>query len=152
MAYIYKITNTVNGKLYIGQTVKNIEVRFKEHVNASKNTNYKLYKAMRKYGTDNFIIKVLQECPKEQLNELEIYWIDKLDTIKNGYNLTKGGQHTSVNIYKKVRKYTTDFQYVQTYESIADAARDIGLTPSTILDCLKTQKESNYRWRIYLVL
>jgi transposase len=47
--------------------------------------------AMRKYGRENFSFQILEECPEEQLAEREIYWIEKLNTYKEGYNETRGG-------------------------------------------------------------
>lgn len=96
MGYIYKITNSINDKVYVGQTIRPIEKRFVQHINDSRKykekSNIKLYNAMNKYGTDKFEIELLEECDKEVLNEREIYWIDFLDSFKNGYNSTGGGK------------------------------------------------------------
>lgn len=95
MAYIYQITNNVNGKIYVGKTVKNnIQERWKEHLKDYKKPRCEkrpLYDAMNKYGTENFSIKELEECSLEELNNKEIYWIKKLDSFKHGYNATAGG-------------------------------------------------------------
>ena len=98
MIGIYKILNKTNGKIYIGQSV-NIERRWKEHLydykneNEKRNYNMKIHRAMRKYGIDNFVFEVIEECEKEELDEREIYWIDFLETQnkEKGYNLTSGG-------------------------------------------------------------
>lgn len=86
---IYKITNNVNGKSYIGQTRQGIQFRWCQHTNSKDNSYF--HKAIRKYGKDNFTIDILEECPVEILNEREIFYIAKYDTFKNGYNLTIGG-------------------------------------------------------------
>lgn len=88
---IYKITNQLNGKPYVGQTTRSIEERFKEHVSHNQ---YLIGRAIRKYGKENFSIEVLEECETfEQLNERERYWITCLDCIApKGYNLTDGGE------------------------------------------------------------
>ena len=96
---IYKITNLVNGKKYIGQTSKYyINDRWSQHKNYAKNNKRKgyLYNAMRKYGIENFEFKViLHNIPVEQLNFYEQLWINKLKTkAPNGYNLTDGGGGT----------------------------------------------------------
>ena len=93
MAYIYKITNKINGKSYIGQTSKTIQERYDVHIKcAKKHINRYLYDAMNHYGYDNFEVVCVEECVKELLDEREIYWIDKLHTLSpNGYNMTKGG-------------------------------------------------------------
>lgn len=92
--YIYKITNLVNNKIYIGQAI-DIQKRWREHLNcAKKQINTVLYKAMRKYGTTNFTIEQIDTAStKEELNNKEIYWIKKLNSINPevGYNLTAGG-------------------------------------------------------------
>ena len=80
---IYKITNKINNKCYIGQTIKTAEERWKEHQTHAFGThendvNKTLYKAIRKYGLENFTFEVLQDNIEtyEQLDKAEIYWID----------------------------------------------------------------------------
>lgn len=95
MIGIYKITNLINDKIYIGQA-KNIERRWKEHINASKKENSLLYRAMRKYGLENFSFEVIEECSIEELNNLEIYYIWYYNSYiykegSKGYNMTIGG-------------------------------------------------------------
>lgn len=95
IGYIYLITNKVNGKMYVGQTSKTPEYRFKLHVEDSyKSDRYNsiLHKAIRKYGEHNFKIDTLEECSIAELNDKEIYWITKLDTFNSGYNMTLGGE------------------------------------------------------------
>lgn len=94
IGYIYKITNTVNGKIYIGQTVKPIEDRFKRHqYDAHKGSNCALHRAMLKYGVQAFTVSLLGEYPKEELSNAEIRYIAELNTMHpNGYNLTIGGE------------------------------------------------------------
>ena len=94
MGYIYKITNIINGKLYIGQTKKTIEERFQAHLkNAKNHINRYLYDAMNKYGYNNFIPSLIEECEDNLLDEREIYWIAFYNTTdkKFGYNMTIGG-------------------------------------------------------------
>ena len=95
MGYIYCITNDINGKKYIGQTADNIEERFKEHlssINAKRDYDRPLYRAMRKYGIEHFHISLIEECSTESLDTQEEFWIQYFDTYKNGYNATLGGQ------------------------------------------------------------
>lgn len=97
MIGIYKITNMQNGHCYIGQS-RCIEKRWSNHKIASHNENdktynYPLYKAFRKYGIDNFIFEVLEECKIEKLNEKEAYYIS---LYKPEYNQTEGGDYKIV--------------------------------------------------------
>ena len=92
MAYVYKITNKINGKIYIGQTYRSIEERFSEHKkDAFRDRSEKrpLYSAMRKYGVDSFYIELIEET--ENPLEREKYWIEYFKSFKNGYNATIGG-------------------------------------------------------------
>lgn len=95
---IYKITNVINGKMYIGQTTKTyINDRWCQHKNNARNgkSSY-LYNAIRKYGEENFKFKVLlHKIPIDKLDFYEQLWIYKLRTKSpNGYNLTDGGGGT----------------------------------------------------------
>ena len=70
MGYIYQITNLVNDKKYIGLTTSTIQERWKQHLQAlDRGINYALYRAMRKYGVENFLLEELEEVPNDQLNE-----------------------------------------------------------------------------------
>lgn len=94
MGFIYKITNKVNGKIYIGKTLKTIEGRWKDHVEDYQRPRFEkrpLYSAMKKYGVENFSVEEVEECSSEILSEREIYWIDFYDSFRSGYNATKGG-------------------------------------------------------------
>lgn len=86
---IYKITNKVNGKSYIGQTRYTLEFRWRQHLHKKDNTYF--HNAIRKYGAENFSLEVLEECPYFNLNEREIFYIAKYDSFNSGYNLTIGG-------------------------------------------------------------
>ena len=100
-SYVYKITNIVNNKLYIGKTSsKNPYYRFSRHKTDAfssnekrRNTCPKLYNAMRSYGIDNFIFELIVEYETEQeaLNGEE-FFIEKYNTVENGMNVLTGGQ------------------------------------------------------------
>ena len=88
------IENILNGKFYIGKTVKTVQERFKQHIQrAKKRINCKLYDAMNHYGIDKFVVHVIEDNIQSEdiLNEREIYWIAKLNAIENGYNMAAGG-------------------------------------------------------------
>ena len=92
MAYIYKITNDINDKIYIGKTEYSIEKRFKEHCQDSKREHCEkrpLYNAMNKYGIEHFHIEPIEETNEPE--EREKYWIQYYGSFKYGYNATMGG-------------------------------------------------------------
>lgn len=96
MYSIYKITNIANNKIYIGQTIKLIENRFKDHIRASKQISpkYKLHRSIKKYGEELFQIEIIQKCEnKTEANDLEKYYIHLLHTRDDniGYNISPGG-------------------------------------------------------------
>ncbi len=92
---IYKITNKINNKCYIGKS-SNIESRFEYHkmnYQTSKEWNKTLYKAFRKYGLENFIFEIIEKIEdyNDLCNEREKYWISYYDSKRKGYNATDGG-------------------------------------------------------------
>jgi len=91
---IYRITNNINDKVYIGQTIQEIKDRFREHCKKSRQKKSAITSAIIKYGKENFIIEPLMTNIKniEELNYWEKYWIKVYDSVSpNGYNLTDGG-------------------------------------------------------------
>ncbi len=103
---IYTIICKVNQKRYIGQTVKNVTTRWKEHLRESSvdKGNRPLYNAIKKYGQGMFTIRTLEEdIPREKLSEREIYWIEQFDAYNNGYNATTGGE-SNFNIREEVKE------------------------------------------------
>ena len=98
MGYIYKITNKINGKSYIGQTITPIRVRMYKHYSQSKIATTGVDYAIQKYGRENFTVEQICKCDDNDLDHLERYYIDYYDTYNNGYNLTIGGQDTSTKL------------------------------------------------------
>jgi len=96
MGVIYKITNTITEKSYIGQTKHTAQYRWRQHIWESKhpdaNQSRKLNNAIIKYGEDLFEITTLLICDDIDLDEKEIEYIAQYDTFNNGYNLTSGGK------------------------------------------------------------
>ena len=95
MTGIYKITNLLNGKIYIGQSI-DIMRRWRQHRSSYKKNNQwntPLYNSMHKYGLINFMFEVIEECPRDLLSSREQYWIQYFNTYDRqyGYNQTLGG-------------------------------------------------------------
>lgn len=91
---IYMITNTINGKKYIGQS-NWLKKRIGAHIYHLRNgthSNIHLQRSFNKYGEDVFDISILEYCDEEYLNEKEMYYIELYDTFRNGYNQTEGGE------------------------------------------------------------
>ena len=89
---IYKVTNKINGKVYIGQSV-DIGRRWHAHMTAKDDIYF--HKAIQKYGVENFEWEVIEQCKKSELDERESYWIEYYDSFNKGYNRTKGGDGVS---------------------------------------------------------
>jgi group I intron endonuclease len=109
MGCIYKITNCINQKLYIGLTINDAETRFKKHKSMIySNGCSALYGAFKKYGVENFKVETICfSSNKEELMSLEKYYISELNTVSpNGYNLTSGGENCKVadETKKKISK------------------------------------------------
>ena len=108
MAFIYKITNDINQKVYIGKTEQTIEERFKEHCQEYKRERCEkrpLYAAMKKYGTEHFHVELVEETdnPEEQ----EQYWIKFYNSYgSTGYNATMGGDGKKyIDVNKLIEAY-----------------------------------------------
>lgn len=131
---IYKITNKINGKPYIGQSVS-INNRWSVH-KATKD-NYLIHRALQKYGRNNFSFEILEECSEQELDEKEIYYIAKYNSCiyaENGYgyNLTFGGEG---GLAKPVDQYTKDGVFVRRFNSIAAAASSVDKKATQISSC-----------------
>jgi len=87
---VYIIRNTINSKVYVGQTWNTIEQRFSRHKRSKD--SIKLHHAMNKYGSNNFYIELLVSCNDQRLaDSLEKFWIISFNSIDNGYNIREGG-------------------------------------------------------------
>lgn len=134
---IYKITNLINGHYYIGQS-RDIKGRFRGHrlsgrKIADKDHNTPIHLAIHKYGEENFSYEVLEECSVDELDEKEIYWIDKLQATKNGnYNILNGGQDRMKFGDKPVELYDLQGRYIKTIPSATKVAEELGVQRTSI--------------------
>ena len=102
---IYKATNKINNKIYIGQTTTDLEQRIYVHIyRAEKSleiTHTHFINAIRKYGKTNFIWEIIDDAnSQEELNTKEQHWINYYNSIEEGYNIQKGGQDGGYNSEK----------------------------------------------------
>lgn len=93
---IYKITNKINGLVYVGCTINSLEKRFYEHLYRCFKTDYqsKLYNSIKKNGEENFVIELIEECDLCVIYETEKKYIEEFNTYHNGLNSTFGGEGT----------------------------------------------------------
>lgn len=98
MIGIYKFTSKITGLSYIGQSI-HINTRYNQHLQEAKDDKRqtKWHQALKEQGIENFDFTVLEECDINELNEREIYWINKYNSFYNGYNSTPGGQNKIFN-------------------------------------------------------
>ena len=163
MVGIYKITNLINGKIYIGQSIQ-IEERWKKHridaFNPKVKNKYKshLYSSIRKYGIDNFLFEIIEETEQENLDIRERYWIQYYNTTNPefGYNLTTGGQEGSNNTNTNpIYQYDLDGNFIKSYTSIAIASKITGINKSAISACSNNDANIKFAggfiWRKYKV-
>lgn len=96
---IYKIKNKINGMLYIGQTIKSLEKRWTCHKSNNSGCRF-LSNAIKKYGSENFEIKIVSRCSSvEEMNHREQYYIKLFNTlVPSGYNLDTGGKNSYPSI------------------------------------------------------
>lgn len=202
---VYKITNKINNKVYIGITSKGLSARWKEHLyNAEHGCPFKLHNALRKYGKENFSIELIDFCNSwEELEEKEKYYISEYKSLQDefGYNMTEGGDGTigryvTMETRDKIRQkalgrevseetreklseagkvrtenrvsywksgkigdsrrkpilqYTKEGNFIREFEGINIAAKELGMSSTTIITALKHQnivgsKRNPYIW------
>lgn len=105
---IYKITNLVNGKVYIGQSARGVQQRFVRHIQDAMSGRLDTHfaRAMRKYGENNFVVESIDTADtQEELNRKEQYWIHEYDSIRHGYNETDAACKCGGNTYMSKNEY-----------------------------------------------
>lgn len=106
---VYKITNNINGKVYIGQSI-NIKARWKDHVNSLNRGDSRctiLQRAWNKYKQENFSFDILELCDEDALDNIEINYINIYDAINNGYNIETGGNENK-HLSKETKQKLSD--------------------------------------------
>lgn len=151
---IYKITNLINNKVYIGQTTQPLKKRWADHCKPSSTNCAVLHRSILKYGRDNFSIEIIDTAVTlEELNRKEAYWISYYNSITpNGYNLQSGGDRfkfsdeTKLKIKnnrpsaKPVNQYLISGEYVKTWQSANDAGKTLNIPTSNIQGCCHNKR------------
>ncbi len=149
---IYMYRNKINGKVYIGQTV-NVYLRRRQHENPTGQDrthqfDSDFHRDLREYGIENFEFSLLEECLPQELNEREVYWINKYKSTEIGYNVKKGGSGGWVNGKPVLQIEIGSGIIVEEYQSIRSAARAVGCNAGDIKRvCIgQLQSASGYAW------
>lgn len=150
--FIYRYISP-SGKSYIGQTIRSLKERAGK--DGVQYTNCSIFfRAIQKYGFNNFQFEILEEVKLELIDEREKYYIEKYNSIQpNGYNIQKGGE----NNYSKrgtnnhpVIKYNLKGEFVQYFDSVKSAAEEANCNYQTISSVLQRErphyKEAIYRY------
>lgn len=200
MGWIYKITNVNNGHVYIGQTRRDVDIRWKEHLKTKERYDSAFARALKKYPESCFVVETIEEVPDALLDDRERHWIKHYGSYDEGYNSTLGGESRRLVDYNAVRemwcdglsvseisktygcgkttvarilhaddtyspeeayrrgeylngrevvKYGLDGGFLHVYDSIAEAARDIGGDPADITNACRGNilTASGFQWR-----
>lgn len=120
---IYIIKNTVNKKVYIGQTCQSVHTRFMQHMKPSvtkQRGSYKIYNAINKYGKDKFYVETLETgLTSEEADEREIYYIEQYNSFENGYNSTRGADTKTISKIEDVEYLKTLYESKMLYKDMA---------------------------------
>ncbi len=102
---IYKVTNIKNNKSYIGQTTQKFSIKKTQHIRYDKHLQTHFYRALKKYGKENFEWEIIEKCnSKNELDEMEYHYIKQYNSFNNGYNITMGGEGTLGRIVSQLTR------------------------------------------------
>lgn len=153
IGYIYKVTNKINGKIYIGQTIQSVKDRWYRHCGksgiskAELNTHFK--RAILKYGKENFTIETIEVCDSTKLNDREKFYISYYNSYINGYNSTIGGQDGS-KPFKTSKEDETQIISLYNYGfSLREIGREFNLDKTTVKGILVRHNISIRATRTY---
>lgn len=132
---IYIITNSINNKVYIGQTIQSLKDRWQEHCRklCSKNeANMHIKRAIFKYGKENFTIRELEKCTIEELDEREVYYISLYNSFVDGYNSTRGGKSGAKSLKLDTEQQQSCIELYKLGFSLRDIAKEFNVDKATI--------------------
>lgn len=131
---IYIITNSINDKVYIGQTIQTLKSRWQAHCRKGslEEQNMQIKRAIRKYGKENFSIKELERCSIAELDVKEIYYISLYDSYKKGYNSTKGGKSGTKELKLDTEQQNDCVELYKLGFSLRDIAKEFNVDKATV--------------------
>lgn len=138
--FVYKITNTKNNKVYIGQSINSIEKRFQRHINDAVNNKLQTHfaRAIRKHGKESFVVELIDTAnTQEELNLKEQYWIRFYNSIdpEHGYNETDAINKCGGNTYMSKTKE----EMAAIKKKLSDSKTGSNNPKATIVKCLNTE-------------
>lgn len=140
--YIYKATNKINGKSYVGQTC-DFHSRVWQHQRCYEKEDCDFHRAIKEFGFDNFSWEIIETCESEDgACELEKYYIEKFNTYRDGYNMTKGGKGAPYHNAMAVVLLTLDGRYIKRYDSAMDAEIDGFNNTDVLLNCKGKRRQT----------
>lgn len=136
IGHIYRITNILNGKVYIGQTIQEVKDRWYRHCAkkglSKQEMDMHIKRAILKYGKENFKVETLEDCDSSLLNEREIYYISYYDSYKNGYNSTPGGQGGAKPCKLSEEEQQSVVEIYKEGASLMELSREFNVDPATV--------------------
>ncbi len=126
---IYKVTNNINGKVYIGMTQRTVEARWKQHCRdvGSKLAHFKLQDAIQEFGAENFsIVQIDCAATKAEADAKEVYWISHYNAVEEGYNTSPGGRNGGHR--KKVMAVEDNL----VFDTMVEAGKHYGISSNNI--------------------
>lgn len=132
---IYIITNSINDKVYIGQTIQSLKDRWNEHCRnpfSKAEADMHIKRAILKYGKENFNIREIEKCKIEELDEKEIYYISLYDSYNKGYNSTKGGRYGAKPLKLNQEQQSSCIELYKLGFSFRDIAKEFNVDKTTI--------------------
>ena len=145
---IYRITNIINGKFYVGQTIDLIARKSSHFVYLRGNNHHnpKLQAAYNKYGAEAFVFEALERVDRINLAEREAFWVTKLNAIELGYNIKEGGRLGGKP--GKVFEWKNLCTGEEINSSIPDLARKEGLNDKLFYDVVYGKCRTAYGWTL----
>lgn len=149
---IYIITNSINNKVYIGQTIQSLKSRWYEHCRkacSENEANMHIKRAILKYGKENFIIRELEKCNIEELDEREIYYISLYNSYIEGYNTTKGGKSGAKPLKLDREQQESCMELYKLGFSLREIAKEFNVDKTTIKHIIEINNISIRATRTY---